>query len=80
MQYNLVLTKHPEIILATRKESPIPPSEESLTPDEMKELVEAGINTDIIMHAQMMMDFQDDLKAKDFKYQLGILAELFYKI
>lgn len=79
MQYKLVLTKHPEIILGTRNEN-VMTQDVELTEEEMNILEESSVDLDILIHAQMMMEFQQELKFKDPAYQLGVLAELFNKI
>ena len=79
MQYNLVLTKHPEIILGTRSEN-VMTQDVELTEEEINILEESSVDLDILIHAQMMMEFQQELKFKDPAYQLGVLAELFNKI
>jgi len=80
MQYKLVLSKHPEIILGTRKQNPMITDNVELTEEEINILQESDADLDILIHAQMMMEFQQDLKFKDPAYQLGVLAELFHKI
>lgn len=80
MQYNLVLQKHPEIILGTRKQNVMVNENLEISPEELAILQESEADLDILIHAQMMMEFQQDLKYKDPKYQLWILAELFDKI
>ena len=79
MQYKLVLTKHPEIILGTRNEN-VMTQDVELTEEELSILEESSVDLDILIHAQMMMEFQQELKFKDPAYQLGVLAELFHKI
>lgn len=79
MQYKLVLTKHPEIILGTRNEN-VMTQDVELTEEEMNILEESSVDLDILIHAQMMMEFQQELKFKDPAFQLGVLAELFNKI
>lgn len=79
MQYTLVITKHPEIILGTRNEN-IMAQDIELTEEEMNILEESSVDLDILIHAQMMMEFQQELKFKDPAFQLGVLAELFNKI
>ncbi len=79
MQYNLVLTKHPEIILGTRNEN-VMTQDVELTEEEINILEESSVDLDILIHAQMMMEFQQELKFKDPAFQLGVLAELFNKI
>lgn len=51
-----------------------------LTEEELSILEESSVDLDILIHAQMMMEFQQELKFKDPAYQLGVLAELFHKI
>ena len=51
-----------------------------LTEEELSILEESSVDLDILIHAQMMMEFQQELKFKDPAYQLGVLAELFNKI
>lgn len=80
MQYNLVLAKHPEIILGTRKQNAMITDNIELSEEEMDILKESDADLDVIIHVQMMMEFQQELKFKDPAYQLGILAELFHKI
>lgn len=80
MQYNLVLSKHPEIILGTRKQNPMMLDNVDLSEEEINILQESDTDLDILIHAQMMMEFQQELKFKDPAYQLGVLAELFHKI
>ena len=79
MQYKLVLIKHPEIILGTRNEN-VMTQDVELTEEELSILEESSVDLDILIHAQMMMEFQQELKFKDPAYQLGVLAELFNKI
>ncbi len=80
MQYKLVLIKHPEIILGTRKQNAMITENVELTPEEVEILKESDADLDVLIHAQMMMEFQQELKYKDPSYQLGVLAELFHKI
>lgn len=79
MQYKLVLIKHPEIILGTRNEN-VMTQDVELTEEELSILEESSVDLDILIHAQMMMEFQQELKFKDPAYQIGVLAELFHKI
>ncbi len=51
-----------------------------LTEEEIAILEESSVDLDVLIHAQMMMEFQQELKFKDPAYQLGVLAELFHKI
>lgn len=51
-----------------------------LTEEEIAILEESSVDLDVLIHAQMMMEFQQELKFKDPAYQLGVLAELFNKI
>ena len=51
-----------------------------LTEEELSILEESSVDLDILIHAQMMMEFQQELKFKDPAYQIGVLAELFHKI
>lgn len=80
MQYNLVLSKHPEIILGTRKQNVMVTENVDLTEEELQILQESDADLDILIHAQMMVEFQQELKYKDPAYQLWVLAELFHKI
>ena len=80
-EYKLVLLKHPEITLNTRKVNPLVIQDAPDITDEDKELLfESEAELNILIQAQMMIEFQQDLKFKDPAYQLGVLAELFQKI
>lgn len=80
MQYRLVLQKHPEIILGIRSQNALLPENAELTEEERNILEESDADLNVMIHVQMMMEFQQELKFKDPAYQLWILAELFHKI
>lgn len=80
MQYKLVLIKNPETILNIRNQNPLIWEDVELTDEDKAILDDSWVDIDILIHAQMMMEFQQELKFKDPAYQLGILAELFHQI
>lgn len=70
MQYKLVLTKHPEITLGIRRQNAMVTPALELTEEEMDIIKESEADLDVLIHAQMMMEFQQELKFKDPAYQL----------
>lgn len=53
---------------------------EWVTEEDIELLKDSEADLNILVQAQMMIEFQQELKFKDPKYQLGILAEIFHKI